>query len=244
MRAPVILIAVLTLPGLGCLHGGKASLFGTSERVEPEVVAGTQAKSENLPNKPTALLHITMAEDLEKKGMELEAIAYYEKARGLDPELEDRASRRLAVLYDKVDEQAKAMNEFQEQLKKRPKDASLLNDVGYSYYNRALWSEAELHLRKAVTQDKNFKPAWVNLGLALAQQGKQQESLEAFSHAVSAAEAWSNIGFVLAVQNKKPEALAAYRKALELEPALKIAQAAIQRLEAAEAAAAAPPPAN
>src|SRR5262245_37438907 len=135
MRAPVILIAVLTLPGLGCLHGGKASLFGTSERVEPEATASVQSKSESLPNKPTALLHITMAEDLDKKGMDVEAIAYFEKARGLDPTLEDRASRRLAVLYDKVDEQAKALHEFQEQLKKHPKDVSLLNDLGYSYYN-------------------------------------------------------------------------------------------------------------
>ena len=73
----------------------------------------------------------------------------------------------------------------------------------------------------------------MNLGLALAQQGKQAEALEAFSHAVSTAEAHANVAFVLAVQGKKAEALATYRRALEMEPALKIAQIAVQRLEAA-----------
>jgi Tfp pilus assembly protein PilF len=233
MRASLILMAASLLSGLGCFHtrSGEHSLFGVKEVKPAESAAGTPGAPQELASKPAAQLHITMAEELEKKGQDGDAIAYYEKARSLDITLSDRASRRLAVLYDRVDEQAKAMHEFQEQLKKRPKDVSLLNDLGYSYYNRGQWAEAETHLRKAISIDKQFKPAWVNLGLALAQQGKEAEALEAFAHAVTQAEAYANLGFVLAVQGKKAEAAAAYRKALSLEPALKIAQTALQKLE-------------
>lgn len=237
MRVSFALIAAIVLSGTGCFHsktGKGTDLFGKSDRVELPGDSAPVMKAQELPGKPAALLMITMAEGLEKDGKDLEAIPYYERARDLDSTLQDRAGRRLAVLYDRVDEQARAMHEFQAQLKKKPKDATLLNDLGYSYYNRAQWVEAENYLRKAVSIDKNNKPAWVNLGLALAQQGKQEEALEAFSHAVSTAEAYANLGFVLAVQGKKPEALAAYRKALEMEPALKIAQGAVQRLEAPE----------
>src|SRR5205807_884165 len=108
---------------------------------------------------------------LEKDGKDVEAITYYERARELDPALHDRASRHLAVLYDKADNQAQATREYQDLLKKKPKDANLLNDMGYSCYNRGQWADAENYLRKAITVDKSHKPAWVNLGLALAQQG-------------------------------------------------------------------------
>jgi len=239
MRSAAILAAILASASTGCFHGSagqQTSLFGKSDANVPDIAAMQPKQAQELSGKPAALLLITMAEGLEKDGKDVDAIAYYERARDLDPVLADRSSRRLAVLYDRADEQAKAMHEFQEQLKKKPKDAALLNDMGYSMYNRGQWAEAENHLRKAVTADKNFKPAWVNLGLALAQQGKQQESLDAFSHAVSAAEAYSNLGFVLAVQGKKAEATAAYRRALELEPALKIAQAALHRLASEPAA--------
>jgi tetratricopeptide (TPR) repeat protein len=230
MRRSVLLIAAATLPGLGCFHGSGGqpmSLLGKSDVMASEGNSKPTGQTQELPDKAKAAVFITMAEGLEQKGNDGDAIVYFEQARTLDPSLGDRASRHLAVLYDRVDEQAKAMHEFQDLLRKKPKDAALLNDVGYSYYNRGQWAEAENHLRKAVTFDKGLKSAWVNLGLALAQQGKLEESLEAFSHAVSTAEAYSNLGFVLAVQGKKPEAAAAYRRALELEPALKIAQTAV-----------------
>ena len=238
MRPTLLLAAAIGLPGFGCFHsksGQPSSLFGSSDRTEPNAQAH-QPKAQELAGKPAATLMITMAEGLEKDGKDVEAIVYFERARELDITLSDRAARRLAVLYDRADDQAKALHEFQELLKKKPKDATLLNDLGYSYYNRAQWVEAENYLRKAVALDRLNKPAWVNLGLALAQQGKQQEALEAFGHAVSTAEAHANLGFVLAVQGKKTEAMVAYRRALELEPALKIAQTAVLRLESGDAA--------
>ena len=54
-----------------------------------------------------------------KDNREADAIAYYERARKISPELNDRCSRRLAVLYDKVDNQSQALIEFQDLVRNR-----------------------------------------------------------------------------------------------------------------------------
>jgi tetratricopeptide (TPR) repeat protein len=222
--------AAVGLAGAGCVGG---SGFRIADRLPVAAEAAEPAKTaDELPAAESAPLVLTMAEELDKAGKEAEAIPYYEQARALNPALGDRAARRLAVLYDRLDHQAQAMTEFRELLKKHPKDAGLLNDIGYSYYNRGEWAEAESHLRKAVAADKNLKRAWVNLGLALAQQGRYDEGLAAFGKAVTPAEARANLGFVLAAQGKRDEAKDAYRQALALEPTLKVAQAALAKLEA------------
>jgi tetratricopeptide (TPR) repeat protein len=251
MRPRVLLAAAsIAISGFGCLHSNSSPSPSGDTSIRPQSSPSVMSTSANtnsgtnttanlnavpgqqeLPGKPAGALLLAMAEGLEKGGKDVEAISYYERAREADPKLAERASRRLAVLYDKADDQTRAMHEFQELLKKKPKDANLLNDVGYSCYNRGQWAEAENYLRRATALDKNLKQAWVNLGLALAQQGKQIDALEAFGHAVSNAEAYANLGFVYAVQGKKEVALAVYRRSLDLEPTLKISQAAVARLE-------------
>lgn len=238
-----LLMLVFAATGSGCMHnraGTMTSLLTGADSLAGPTGGGASAANEHaasdLPGKQSANLCIVMAESLEKSDKDIEAIAYYERAREQDPTVSERAGRRLAVLYDRVDQQAKAMNEYNELLKKRPKDASLLNDLGYSLYNRGQWAEAESHLLRAVAADKHNKRAWVNLGMAQAQQGKVVEAITAFEKAVSPAEAQANLGFVLMTQGKREEALTAYRRALALEPTLPIAQAAIAKLEQAGSA--------
>lgn len=225
-----LLSACLPLAASGCfkhpgmlLHQDQIDLNSSGEAANSE---------STLPSHESAQLCLTMAQSLERDGKEADALAYYEQARTLDPSLADRTARRLAVLYDRLDMQAKAMTEFQALLKKYPKDASLLNDIGYSYYNRGDWEKAESHLRRAVELAPNNKRAWLNLGLARAQLGQRAEALEAFEQAVSAAEAHANLAFVLAVQGLKDEAVAEYQRALEIEPALPVAREALAKLEA------------
>lgn len=220
---------LLLLAATGCTSlGGKSIL----DPVLPSALAPAESvQTAELPVSDAAKLHLSMAEQLDKQDKPVEAIAYYEKARELDPAASDKAARRLAVLYDQQDQQARALTEFQELLKKHPKDAAILNDLGYSYYNRGQWAIAEDHLRRATIADKKNKRAWVNLGLALAQQEKYPEAVTAFETAVTPAEAQANLGFVLVTQKKTEEAKAVYRKALQMEPELKDARKALDRLE-------------
>lgn len=237
MRRVVLAAGLVPLGAVGCVYQKDGGGWAVNKPAVPGLTAaatpGTPAAPADLPEKQQAGLCLAMAEECAKKGADADAVLYYEQARALDPGVGERASRRLAVLYDRLDNQAQALKEFDELVKKKPKDAGLLNDLGYSYYNRGQWAEAEAYLRRAVAADKANKQAWNNLGFALAQQGKYAEGLEAFHKAVTPAEAQANLGFVLAVQGKPVEAAQAYRRALELEPTLKTAQAALARLEGA-----------
>ena len=240
----VLIVGFVSLAGVGCLHSSTGTSGVAGGGWSDSLTSGGHAStpvSQELPPKSAAIANVTLADSLEKQGKDADAIEYYERARQLDPGLNDRAARRLAVLYDKTDNQAQAMIEFKDLLKRKPKDPTLVNDIGYSFYNRGEWAEAESHLRRAVAVDKNYKPAWVNLGLALAQQGRESEAIEAFLKAVSQAESYANLGFVLAAQGKKVEAVAAYRRALELEPTLRLAQVAVAKLEAGTEPATLPP---
>ncbi len=211
-------------------HAGLSGLL-----IGPEAAAQAPPPAE-LPAKETARIAFRTAQEFEKNGRIPEAIQFYEKARAHDPTLARAAGRRLAVLYDLSGEFGKADAEYAELLPHAPKDPDLLNDLGYSYYCRGQWSLAEQYLAQAVQLQPQHKKAWVNLGLARAQQGKWEESLAAFQQAVRPAEAYCNLAFVLAAQGRTAEAVAHYRRALELDPSLRLAQAALAKLEPAVAA--------
>jgi len=205
-----------------------SGLSGSTSNTPGTTGAGGAA---TLPNREAAKLNLTLAKSCEKDGKDWDSVPHYMEARRLDPTCADEVSRRLAVVYDRIGEQAEAMKEFQELLKKSPKDSNLLADVGYSYYNRGKWADSEAFSRRALAADKSNKRAWVNLGMALGQQGKSQDSIAAFEKAVSPAEARYNLGFVLASQGKKDESMTAYKQALQLEPTLQNARVALGKLE-------------
>ncbi len=233
-RAVAGLAAIGLAAGTGCVLPGGASVpWKTKGSDAPAAKAA--GPGDDLSGPDAGALALTMAESLEKQGKEVEAVAYYREARDKAPAAADRATRRLAVLYDRLDQQALAMGEFQALLKAHPKDAALLTDVGYSYYNRGQWVEAESHLRRALMVEKADKRAWNLMGLTLAQQGKPAEAIDAFERAVTRAEAHANLGFVYASQGKRAEAAAEYRQALTLEPTLQPARDALARLDGAVA---------
>lgn len=197
--------------------------------IGPEA-AGAASQVE-LPDKDAARLCLRTAAEFEKSGQVEEAIGLYQKARAADPSLTAQASRRLAVLYDRAAEFGKAMEEYEALLKAHPKDADLLNDVGYSHYCRGDWANAESYLGRAVKADPKHKRAAVNLGMALAQQGRWDEALQAFTKVVRPAEAHCNLAFALATQGRTEEAKQHYQRELELDPGMKLAREVLARLE-------------
>ena len=96
-----------------------------------------------------------------------------------DPGL-TQVCRRLAVLYDRQCDYARALPEYEQALKLSPKDADLLNDLGYCHYGRGDWAEAEKCLRRAVALRPDHRRAWVNLGLVLGRQGRWDEAIIEF----------------------------------------------------------------
>lgn len=188
------------------------------------------------PTESTPIL-LELAADLERNGFTPDAITKLEMARQLDPKL--RMNHKLAVLYDQVGNERKALAEFEEALKQNPKDADLLNDFGYCHYNRGRWTEAETKYRAALAIKPDHARAQSNLGLTLAQQGRLDEAEAVFQKVVRPAEAKANIAFVLAAQGKKEEARAMYHAALRLESTLVTARQGLLSLDKAKGE---PPP--
>jgi Tfp pilus assembly protein PilF len=193
--------------------------LGPSSRPAPE-----------LPASETAKVCLVTAEALEKGGKDREAIGLYEKARMIDPNLK-HVTRRLAVLYDRTLQHDKAKAEFDKALAMRPNDADVLTDMGYGYYARGLWSEAEKCLRQAVAADPKHARAWTNLGMTLGQRERYDEAMAAFQKSVNPAQAWCNLAFIYTTQGKREDAKNCYRQALQLEPGLQLARTALVRLE-------------
>jgi Tfp pilus assembly protein PilF len=214
----------------GCLHNmpwshsDPQSVPALADNATP---AGTRER--DLPLAQSAQLHLSLADKMEKSGHDAEAVACFEKARQCDSHVQ--VSRRLAPLYDRLGDNKHALEEYQKALKANPRDADLLNSLGYFYYTRGQWPEAEQTFRQALAINPNLPRAWTNLGLTLGQLGKYDECFAAFAKVVTEAEAFSNLGFIKTTQGKLEDAKQAYREALRLDPNLRIAQVALQKLE-------------
>jgi Tfp pilus assembly protein PilF len=235
MRQLLTWRVLLGLACLGAPAGCQSFNLGESFPSPAPAAANAAKDPVELPPGEKAQVCRATAERLERAGKDPEAIILYERARKADPRMKD-IGRRLAVLYDRQGDFNKALEEYQQALERTPKDSDLHNDLGYAYYCRGQWQEAEKHLRQAVSLNPQNARAWINLGLTLGQRERYAESLEAFAKVVRPAQAASNLAFVLTTQGKRQEAKETYRKALELDPGLPIAQAALAKLDKAGSA--------
>jgi Tfp pilus assembly protein PilF len=245
-------VGISTLTLTGCVqmpevphpYGGGAPPVGTSSPAPASAPApvSRSASASVSPERPIAKapelspndavkLCLATAESMEQGGRDTEAIAFYERARKLDPHQDRRATRHLATLYTQVGQHERAKTEYERALRESPKDPELLNGLGYNAYCLGKWAEAEAHLRAALAQDPKHARAWMNLGLTFGQQGRYYDSLEAFRRVVSPGEAYCNLAFVFTVQGKRDEARVAYRAALQHDPNLGLARTALEKLD-------------
>ena len=235
--------AALFLAGI-FLQSGCVS---TVESVMPAGAPGVEShasRPKELPADRTAELCQAAAEELEKQGLNADAVTQYEKARRLDPKRVPVVARRLAVLYDRLGDDAHALADYKEALAAAPHDADLLNDFGYYHYQRGELDEAEKCFRQALESNHAHLRAAVNLGLTLGKEGKADSSLEAFRQVLPASEAYCNVGVLLAQQGKAVDARHSLEEALHLEPGMKQARLVLDHLdEIASAAPTSRPPA-
>jgi tetratricopeptide (TPR) repeat protein len=226
-----LLLAALQVAG--CAAGAGHSLFswGTATS-SPAGVASEPALggTGELPPKQAAQACLETAKVLQAHGDAREAILLFERARRLDPH-QRQVSRFLASLYDQQGNDTRALAEYRNALELAPHDADLLNDFGYHYYRNQDWKQAEAYFRKALAQAPNHERAWVNLGLALGEQGRYPESFDAFSKVLGPAAAHSNLGVILASHERPAEADAEFKQALRLNPDLPQARAFLAQLE-------------
>jgi Tfp pilus assembly protein PilF len=219
---------------VGCLGCASVPMFSSLNAARTTGTdaprATTPESSDSLPPKQAAEACLATAKELRSHGHAHEAILLYERARQLNPQ-ERQVSRFLAVLYDQDGNDARSLTEYRKALELAPHDADLLNDFGYYFYRRRDWRQAEEQFRRAIAQSPEHERAWVNLGLALGEQERFQESFEAFSKVLGPAAAHSNVGVILAAHQRRSEAEGAFKQALAIQNDLPQPRAFLAHLE-------------
>ncbi len=216
-RQPVRLAALALIALIALAHMARAGEKPVWERVSlpkpglPKILTKPAKVDQELPPKEAAKACIATAKDLLDKGFDREATLLFERARQLDPK-QTEVSRFLAVLYDRQNDPLRANAEYERALKLTPKDADLLNDVGYFNYHRGKLTDAEKWFRDALAQNPKLERAKINLGVTLGRQGRFKEAYEVFADAVGPAAAHSNVGVLLAGQKRYPEAIDAFQR--------------------------------
>jgi protein O-mannosyl-transferase len=111
---------------------------------------------------------------------------------------------------------------WSETIAQRPHNARARNNYATWLLMKGRYSDAESHLRVAVTEKPEFAEAEANLGVALSAQRKLDEGAVHLQRAVALrpdfASAHRNLGETYALQQRPGEAVAAYTAALDLQP--------------------------
>lgn len=220
----VLLSLTLLLTSTGCVGLNRLPGFGDSPPPSP----GTSKK--DLPKEESAEACLAVAESLHSNGHKKEAVLGYERARQLNPRYK-HLTKRLAVLYDELGIAEKAQEEYEKALKEYPRNANLINNYGRFHYNRGKWAESEEYFRKAIAIENKHQWAWNNLGSALAQMNRYEESLAAYEEVNSKAVAHQNLAFHLATQGKHEQARKVYMEALRLNPNLELPREALRKYD-------------
>lgn len=188
------------------------------------------AEGPELPPIQAAAANLATADDLAAAGYEADAIRQYEQARQRDPSV--RVAHRLAVLYDRLARDDRALAEYRRAMTESPDDPGLHNDLGYFYLSRDRPAQAEPLFRRALALDASMQRAWVNLGLCLAAQGRTAEAVEAMDRVLPPEQSRSNAAMVLAREQRFDEARALAVESLSIRPDLAQPRALLDWLDA------------
>jgi tetratricopeptide (TPR) repeat protein len=226
-RMYLIVMLLGACPQLGChqLPGDKS----VKDLTPIEQKAGTDKKQE-LTAAEITQTWVATADKLEKDGKSGEAIALCEKMREPGSPQATQATRKIALLYDRLNDLDKAEPEYQRLLQQNPQDADALRRLGYLSCRRGQWGTAEKHLRQALALNPNDIDARVDLAMTLAQQGYNPESVEEFAKVLPKAEAHCKVAFVMKLQGKLREAVREYEQALAIDPTMQRARTELANL--------------
>lgn len=121
--------------------------------------------------------------------------------------LQHRAYNALAVLADISGHYREAQRLYRKALRLSPNDREVINNRGYSHYLASRWQAAEQSYTEVLKLSPDYPPAWRNLGLLYARQGKYMEALQALSRLMTEAQAYSELSYICMLEGKYQRAL-------------------------------------
>jgi serine/threonine-protein kinase len=170
-------------------------------------------------------LNYNLAQCLEKLARREEAIRYHTAARSIRPEV----AHELAHALENKGESDEAIAVFQELTRLRPGNGRHFSCLGRTLRDRGRTREASVAieaaiaaLREQIRHNPDDSNARLNLGSALAAQGKPRAAIAELRVALQLRPdddmAHDNLGLFLRDQGKLEEAIAEHREAMRLRP--------------------------
>ena len=166
----------------------------------------------------------------ESMGDAQKAIAQYSEAIKLEPKHRD-ALFRLGSLLTQQRRYPEAIDIWRKYIDVTDGAAAAYNNLAYTQEVAGQVSEAEKTYQACVERDPKQQACRVNYGHMLARHGRIDDAVAQLSAVLKPAEVTYNLGAVYQQQGKIEQAKAYYRKALEQDPNLRDAQAALARLK-------------
>jgi Tfp pilus assembly protein PilF len=144
------------------------------------------------------------------------AVDHLKAAVDADPTLW-RAWNALGSYYDTQEAWAEAIEAYDAALAERPKDATILNNRGFSYFMQGRVDEAIVDLERALRLDPELRPARYNLRLAHAWSGRYVRALTGVTDD-ELPRVLNNIGYVAMLRGDLENAEAYLMRAMEADP--------------------------
>lgn len=170
-------------------------------------------------NPNSAQAHMLAGEALDGMKRPDEAIAEFREAEKVAP-VEPNVHFGLGYLLWTQHRYPEAKKEFELELKNDPRHAQALAYLGDTEIKLEQPAEAEADLRKAVELPDAIRMAWVDLGIVLAGEGKNDEAAEDFERAIAmdpkAVDAHWRLARLYQAEGKKDQAQAEFAKAAAL----------------------------
>lgn len=174
---------------------------------------------------------------LERRGNVPEAIAQYEQALRLNPDLAE-VHRMLGNHLLESDRVPEAITHYEQTIRLDPDWAEAHNNLGTALMQMGKLPEAAEHFKQALRIIPDLAEAHNNLAVALMQMGKLPEALEHFEQALRSrpddAETHYDLGRALEEAGSVQEATVHYEEALRLKPDLAEAKNGLARLRTAQ----------
>ena len=172
------------------------------------------------------------ARQAEQRGQHAKARELYAALQRQSPKTPEYA-HRMGVVCVQLRDYATAGKYFEHARSLDAKNPALLADMGYSAYLQRDYAGAETLLKESVVLRPGDPRAVNNLAMAIAHQGRDEESLTVFRRVNSETQSLLNVAAIQSQRGESETAMATYRRVLSNEPANKLASRALHELNAA-----------
>jgi tetratricopeptide (TPR) repeat protein len=218
--------ALLLISSLGIMW--RRDQPDTLERVRSRPVLAewyntTRAIMESAQKAIDADTHYKLGVDLQKQDNYRAAIAEFQKALALQPDLGQAHIRLGAIQYREGDYDG-AIREFQEAAAVKPDLAEAHQDLGVILDQKRDYDAAIVEYRKALAVEPDLAVAHYNLGVDLEHKDDYEAAIAEYRKALAVepdlADAHYNLGVILDQKGDYAAAIVEYRKALAVKPDL------------------------